>query len=168
MPTFRRNILSPSSWQGFSPEDGDSMFLRNVGIYWLAYTAPKPRRTWSSHHRWLEYYQHKEVPCWLRIFQQGISQHVLRIKSVNLKTETFPDQCVFAVFICLWSYSTSSMLWRAILNHSVCRTLTLKDADTGLLVKWTSLSMILKLSKSHCGSGEYWLGTVEIEKEMPS
>jgi hypothetical protein len=29
----------------FSPEDGDSMLLRNVGIYRRVYTAPKPRRT---------------------------------------------------------------------------------------------------------------------------
>jgi hypothetical protein len=28
----------------YSPEDGDSMFLRNVGIYRRVYTAPKPRR----------------------------------------------------------------------------------------------------------------------------
>jgi hypothetical protein len=27
------------------PEGGDSMFLRNVGIYRRVYTAPKPRRT---------------------------------------------------------------------------------------------------------------------------
>jgi hypothetical protein len=32
----------------FSPEDGVSMFLRNVGIYRRAYTAPKPKRTTSS------------------------------------------------------------------------------------------------------------------------
>jgi hypothetical protein len=29
-------------------EDGDSMFLRNVGIYQLVYTAPKPRRISST------------------------------------------------------------------------------------------------------------------------
>jgi hypothetical protein len=27
----------------FGPEDGDGMFLRNVGIYGRFYTAPKPR-----------------------------------------------------------------------------------------------------------------------------
>jgi hypothetical protein len=32
----------------FSPEDGDRMFLRNVGIYRRVHTAPKPRRTTSS------------------------------------------------------------------------------------------------------------------------
>jgi hypothetical protein len=32
----------------FSPKDGDSMFLRNVGIYRQVYMAPKPRRTLSS------------------------------------------------------------------------------------------------------------------------
>jgi hypothetical protein len=32
----------------FSPEDGDSIFLRNVGIYRRVYTAPKPRRIASS------------------------------------------------------------------------------------------------------------------------
>jgi hypothetical protein len=31
-----------------SPEDGDSMFLRNVGIYRRVYTAPKPRTATSS------------------------------------------------------------------------------------------------------------------------
>jgi hypothetical protein len=30
------------------PEDGEIMFLRNVGIYRQVYTAPKPRRTSSS------------------------------------------------------------------------------------------------------------------------
>jgi hypothetical protein len=30
-----------------SPEDGDSMLLRNVGIYWQVYTASQPRRTTS-------------------------------------------------------------------------------------------------------------------------
>jgi hypothetical protein len=30
------------------PEDGDSMFLRNVGIYRRVYMAPNPRRTSSS------------------------------------------------------------------------------------------------------------------------
>jgi hypothetical protein len=33
----------------FSPEDGDIMFLRNVGIYLRTYTAPKPRS--SSYHQ---------------------------------------------------------------------------------------------------------------------
>jgi hypothetical protein len=45
MPTFRRNILSPSSgvaYRHFGTEDGDTIFLRNVGIYWQVYTAPKP------------------------------------------------------------------------------------------------------------------------------
>jgi hypothetical protein len=36
-------VLAPCS-----PEDGDSMFLRTVGIYRRVYTAPKPRRTTSS------------------------------------------------------------------------------------------------------------------------
>jgi hypothetical protein len=31
----------------FRAEDGDSMFLRNVGIYRRVYTAPKPRGTTS-------------------------------------------------------------------------------------------------------------------------
>jgi hypothetical protein len=31
-----------------SPEDGDGIFLRNVGIYRRVYTAPRPRRTASS------------------------------------------------------------------------------------------------------------------------
>jgi hypothetical protein len=31
-----------------SPEDGDSMFLRNVGIYLRVYTAPQPTVTTSS------------------------------------------------------------------------------------------------------------------------
>jgi hypothetical protein len=29
----------------FSPEDGDRMFLRNVGIYLRVYTASQPRTT---------------------------------------------------------------------------------------------------------------------------
>jgi hypothetical protein len=29
-------------------EDGDGMFLQNVGIYRRVYTVPKPRRTTSS------------------------------------------------------------------------------------------------------------------------
>jgi hypothetical protein len=32
----------------FSPEDGDIMFLRNVGICHRVYTAPKPKRTSCS------------------------------------------------------------------------------------------------------------------------
>jgi hypothetical protein len=32
----------------FNPEDGDNMFLRNVGMNLSVYTAPKPRRTSSS------------------------------------------------------------------------------------------------------------------------
>jgi hypothetical protein len=32
----------------FRPEDGDSMFLRNVDIYLRDYTAPKRRRTATS------------------------------------------------------------------------------------------------------------------------
>jgi hypothetical protein len=31
-----------------SPEDGDRMFLRNVGVYRRVYSAPKPRTTSSS------------------------------------------------------------------------------------------------------------------------
>jgi hypothetical protein len=31
----------------FSPEDGDSMFLRNVRIYRRVYAAPKPRTATS-------------------------------------------------------------------------------------------------------------------------
>jgi hypothetical protein len=34
--------------EGTSPEDGDSIFLRNVGIYRRVYTVPKLRRTASS------------------------------------------------------------------------------------------------------------------------
>jgi hypothetical protein len=37
--------------QDFSPEDGDSMILRNVGTYLRFYTAPKPRRTTSTVHQ---------------------------------------------------------------------------------------------------------------------
>jgi hypothetical protein len=36
----------------FSPEDRDSMLLRNVGIYRRVYTAPKPRITSSSSPPW--------------------------------------------------------------------------------------------------------------------
>jgi hypothetical protein len=32
----------------FSPEDGDSIFLRNFGIYLRVYTASQPRKTTSS------------------------------------------------------------------------------------------------------------------------
>jgi hypothetical protein len=32
---------------GFGPEDGDSMFLRNVGTYRRVYMEPKPRKTSS-------------------------------------------------------------------------------------------------------------------------
>jgi hypothetical protein len=32
-----------SEKQGFSPEDGDSVFLRYVGIYLRVYTAPESR-----------------------------------------------------------------------------------------------------------------------------
>jgi hypothetical protein len=38
-------ILSTSQHRHVNPEDGDSMFLRNFGIYLRFYTAPKPRRT---------------------------------------------------------------------------------------------------------------------------
>jgi hypothetical protein len=41
MTAFRRNIA-------LSPEDRDSMFLRNVGIYRLVYTALIPRRSSST------------------------------------------------------------------------------------------------------------------------
>jgi hypothetical protein len=40
--------------ENFSPEDGDSMLLRNVGIYRRVYTAPKPRGTAPSTLRKLE------------------------------------------------------------------------------------------------------------------
>jgi hypothetical protein len=36
------------SHRHFSPEDGGSMFLQNVGIYLRVYTASQPRRTSSS------------------------------------------------------------------------------------------------------------------------
>jgi hypothetical protein len=41
------------SW-GFhvSPEDGDSMFLRNAGIYRRVYMAPKPKKSSSSAPTW--------------------------------------------------------------------------------------------------------------------
>jgi hypothetical protein len=39
------NILERHTVCTFSPEDGDSLFLRNAGIYRRVYTAPKPRRT---------------------------------------------------------------------------------------------------------------------------
>jgi hypothetical protein len=35
-------------WRAFSPEDGDSMFLRNIGIQLRVYTAPKSRRRTSN------------------------------------------------------------------------------------------------------------------------
>jgi hypothetical protein len=41
-------VLTPCRPLPFSPEDGDSMFLRNVSIYRRVYTAPKPRRALSS------------------------------------------------------------------------------------------------------------------------
>jgi hypothetical protein len=55
MPTFRRNVLCASSglkrqsWKWFfSPEDGKSMFLRNVVIYLRVYAASQPRITTLS------------------------------------------------------------------------------------------------------------------------
>jgi hypothetical protein len=38
-------VLAPCRLVVFRLEDGDSMFLRNVGIYRRVYTAPKPRGT---------------------------------------------------------------------------------------------------------------------------
>jgi hypothetical protein len=37
--------ISNSQHDNFSPEDGDSTFLRNVGMYLSLYTASKPRTT---------------------------------------------------------------------------------------------------------------------------
>jgi hypothetical protein len=50
MPTFRRNMLSLSSGvEGISaPEDGDSMFLRNVGIDLQIHTASKPKTSTTT------------------------------------------------------------------------------------------------------------------------
>jgi hypothetical protein len=49
LPTFQRCLLPPSRpwWCRnaiFSPEDGDSMFLRNVGIYLRVYNPEKQHR----------------------------------------------------------------------------------------------------------------------------
>jgi hypothetical protein len=46
------NLWWCSSVSIFSPEDGGSIFLRNVGIYRRVYMAPKPRRTSSSSLPW--------------------------------------------------------------------------------------------------------------------
>jgi hypothetical protein len=47
---FHQPYINPSTshHHHFSPEDGNSMFLWNVGIYWRVYTVPQPRRTSSS------------------------------------------------------------------------------------------------------------------------
>jgi hypothetical protein len=42
-------MLYPESW---NPEDGDSMFLRNVGIYLRVHTVSQPRTTSSSSPPW--------------------------------------------------------------------------------------------------------------------
>jgi hypothetical protein len=42
------NVLEKHTVSMFRAEDGDSMFLRNVGFYRQVYTAPKPRITSSS------------------------------------------------------------------------------------------------------------------------
>jgi hypothetical protein len=52
MPTFQRNILflssMPKDRAHLSPEDGDSMFLHDVGLSIPLFTAPKPRTPSSS------------------------------------------------------------------------------------------------------------------------
>jgi hypothetical protein len=47
----------------FSPEDGDIMFLRNVGVYWQVYMAPKPRRSSSSSSSPLPWKHHLNWNC---------------------------------------------------------------------------------------------------------
>jgi hypothetical protein len=81
MPTFRRNILSPSSVPIFplsewlpalspllfrsyktpllpylvtsAPADGDSMFLRNVGINLQKHTAPNPKISATTYRKYV-------------------------------------------------------------------------------------------------------------------
>jgi hypothetical protein len=50
-PTFRRNVLPPTSWQSLSyPKD---RFFRNVGIYLPGYTALHTRRVLRVLERWI-------------------------------------------------------------------------------------------------------------------
>jgi hypothetical protein len=44
------NVSEKNTVSIFSPEEGDSMFLRNVVIYGRVYMAPKPRGTSSSYY----------------------------------------------------------------------------------------------------------------------
>jgi hypothetical protein len=39
------DVMEIGSGLKFSPDDGDSMFLRNVGIYLPVYSASQPRTT---------------------------------------------------------------------------------------------------------------------------
>jgi hypothetical protein len=71
-----KQVSLPSQHRYFSPEDGESMFLRNVGIYRRVCTAPKPRRI-TSPPRWKpQISQNVFCLCCLQIIKHSNSESV--------------------------------------------------------------------------------------------
>jgi hypothetical protein len=60
LPSLTPYNTSTSQLCHFNYEDGDSMFLWNIGIDLWNYVAPKPKTTWTLHYPYLQNH-HKSV-----------------------------------------------------------------------------------------------------------
>jgi hypothetical protein len=80
-------------YRHFSPEDGDSMFLRNVGNYRRVYTAPKPGERHHYPHR------HENLKSLIHeIFKNNL---ILKRRAVNCFMYLSVDRrlCIFLLFL---------------------------------------------------------------------
>jgi hypothetical protein len=66
----------------FSPEDGDSMFLRNIGIYLRVYTASQSRRTSSTSPPWILRFSQEVLCFWREEYNKIVSSHTDRLLCV--------------------------------------------------------------------------------------
>jgi hypothetical protein len=90
--------ISTSQHRHFSPEDGDSMFLRNVGIHLWVYMASQPRRTTLS-----------------SVYLVWTSKSMAGIHAVSLLYKPGMLICQHIVLFCvqtLWSTAAPYGLWR--------------------------------------------------------
>jgi hypothetical protein len=73
----------------FSPEDGDSMFFRNVGIYLRIYTTPKPRAATTQQICLIKELKSRLIQRQYAV--SGCSEHGNEI-SCSVKDGTFIDE----------------------------------------------------------------------------
>jgi hypothetical protein len=121
----------------FNPEDGDSMFLRNVGIYLLVHTALQPTKPTST---WWDLRSHRRQYFVLSRFYRIVQSTVTKGHGTYLRSQVTRQWSLPVTFL----ISTLRSLWRA--NPQFRWKKKLKQTKPGKL--FTELQNILEFWNS--------------------